>query len=87
MVWRQASDLWGQGYATEAAAAALRDGFARCGLDEILAWTASANERSQRVMQRIGMVRREALDSDQPGLADDHPHRRHIVYGIEPQVR
>jgi RimJ/RimL family protein N-acetyltransferase len=81
MAWRQASDVWGQGYATEAASAALRDGFERCGLAEVLAWTAATNERSQGVMRRIGMTRREELDFNQPGLPEDHPHRHHIVFG------
>lgn len=37
--WRLDRPYWGQGYATEAARAALRDGFERVGLQEILWWT------------------------------------------------
>ena len=51
---------WGQGYATEAVLAILAFGFGERGLHRI--WTAcsSENERSWRLMERIGM-RREGL--------------------------
>lgn len=60
--WRLARSAWGQGYAAEAAAAALTDGFERLRLDEILAFTAAGNHRSQAVMRKLGMIRTPALD-------------------------
>ena len=54
--WRLARRVWGHGYATEAALAALRHGFDTIGLPEILAVTMTRNLRSQRVMRRIGMT-------------------------------
>jgi RimJ/RimL family protein N-acetyltransferase len=47
---------WGQGYATEAAAALLRFGFARLGLHKISATCDPANAASARVLQKIGMT-------------------------------
>ncbi|MGE5665248.1 MAG: GNAT family N-acetyltransferase, partial [Betaproteobacteria bacterium] len=41
--YRLARPFWGQGLATEGARAALEAGFARLGLDEIVAFTALAN--------------------------------------------
>lgn len=60
--WRLARDAWGRGYATEAARAALEDAFARAGLEEILAYTASDNTRLQAVMARLGLVRDRSRD-------------------------
>jgi RimJ/RimL family protein N-acetyltransferase len=60
--WRLMRDAWGQGYATEAAAAALRDVFARCGLTEVIAYTAADNPRSQAVMARLGLRRDPVRD-------------------------
>lgn len=48
--WRFRRDAWGAGYATEAAGAALHDGFARLGLKQVVAYTAPGNLRSQGVM-------------------------------------
>ena len=78
--WRLARQTWGQGFATEAARAALVDAFARGGLTEIIAFTSDQNLRSIGVMQRIGMVRDAARDFDHPALAPDHPLLRHMVY-------
>lgn len=46
---------WGQGYCTEAAAAALEFGFLEVGLNRIHAAHFSRNPASGRVMQKIGM--------------------------------
>jgi RimJ/RimL family protein N-acetyltransferase len=78
--WRLARHAWGQGYASEAATAALKDGFERVGLDSIVAFTATTNLPSQAVMTRIGMVRREDLDFDHPALPKGHPLERHLVW-------
>lgn len=60
--WRLVRDAWGHGYATEAAAAALQDGFLRAGLTEIFAYTAPDNLHSQEVMARLGLIREPARD-------------------------
>ena len=70
--WRLHPAYWGHGYATEAALAALDYGFAG-GLEEIVAFTAVGNVRSQAVMRRIGMERDLAADFDHPALAAGQP--------------
>ena len=80
--WRLAAAAWGAGYAPEAARAATRDGFDRLGLSEIVSFTAVANERSQRVMQKLGMVRDPAEDFDHPNLPEGHRLRRHVLYRL-----
>ena len=80
--WRLAREAWGNGYATEAAAAALDFGFETIGLDEIVSFTAPANERSWRVMERLGMTRDPADDFDHPRLPEGHPLQRHVLYRL-----
>jgi RimJ/RimL family protein N-acetyltransferase len=60
--WRLVRDAWGNGYATEAAKAALRDAFTRAELAEILSYTAPDNLRSQAVMARLGLAREASRD-------------------------
>ena len=60
--WRLVRPAWGEGYATEAATAALQDAFARCGLAEVIACTTADNGRSQAVMARLGLRREPARD-------------------------
>jgi RimJ/RimL family protein N-acetyltransferase len=78
--WRLIPAAWGQGYASEAARAALAWGFANLDQDELLAFTADTNLASQGVMRKIGMVADPARDFDHPRLAPDHPLNRHVVY-------
>lgn len=78
--WRLAPAYWGQGYATEAAEAALRIGFNDLNLDQIVSFTVPANKPSWSVMERLGMVRDPAEDFDHPRLPVGHPLRRHILY-------
>jgi RimJ/RimL family protein N-acetyltransferase len=78
--WRLAPDIWGQGFASEGASAALAWAFVRLGAPEIIAITAVGNRRSRAVMERIGMVEQPARAFDHPDLADGHPLRKHVVY-------
>jgi len=80
--WRLAPDRWGRGYATEAARAALDDGFGRLALNEIVAFTLPDNKRSRRVMERLGMRRDPADDFEHPGVPEGHAMRRHVLYRI-----
>jgi RimJ/RimL family protein N-acetyltransferase len=80
MGWRLARDAWGQGFATEAAKAAIRDGFERGGLVEVFAFTSPPNLRSQAVMERIGMQRTPSLDFDHPALPPGHPQRPYMIW-------
>jgi len=80
VAWRLDRRFWGRGYATEAAQAAVADGFTRVGLREIVAITALVNMASQRVMQRLGMTR--AIEFDHPLLGAESPLRRHVLYRL-----
>ena len=48
-------DYWGEGFVSEAANEVLRFGFDECGFERIIAATDTPNQRSVRVMQRLGM--------------------------------
>lgn len=80
--WRLARSAWGHGFATEAARAALDDGFARVGLAHIVSFTAVINTRSRAVMDRLGMTHDPADDFDHPNLPEGHPLRRHVLYRL-----
>jgi RimJ/RimL family protein N-acetyltransferase len=49
-------EVWGHGYATEAAQAALHFGFTNCSLDKIIGLTHPENTASQRVLEKCGMA-------------------------------
>ncbi|GAA2079648.1 GNAT family N-acetyltransferase [Aeromicrobium tamlense] len=80
--WRFARWAWGHGWATEAAAAAVRHGFDMLGLREIVSFTAVGNLRSRAVMERLGMTHDEADDFDHPALPADSPLRHHVLYRL-----
>ncbi len=60
--WRLCRKAWGNGYAPEAARAALDDAFTRTDLQTVYAYTAADNHRSQSVMTKLGLERRADLD-------------------------
>jgi RimJ/RimL family protein N-acetyltransferase len=60
--WWLARRFWGQGLATEAARAALNDGFERACLARIIALAQIPNVASIRVMEKIGMRRECELE-------------------------
>ena len=78
--WRLDPQYWGKGYATEAALRCLEFAFNQLNLDEVVAFTAKQNLRSQAVMERIGMTYK--LDFHHPELDDQSPLREHKLFGI-----
>jgi RimJ/RimL family protein N-acetyltransferase len=82
--WRLARPHWGHGYATEAAREALRVGFEEVGLQEIVSFTVPQNERSWRVMERIGLIRDPSADFDHPRVDPIvYPELvRHVLYRL-----
>jgi len=81
--WRFARDVWGLGYAREAAQACLDWAWQFTDLPSIAAITVPANKRSWGLMQRIGMKYVEGGDFDHPDLAEGDPLRRHVLYRID----
>lgn len=74
--WRLREDAWGQGYALEAATAALDLAFDRFALDQVHAITLTDNAASWGLMRRLGMTARPDLDFDMPVYGP------HITYHI-----
>jgi RimJ/RimL family protein N-acetyltransferase len=66
-------EFWGKGLAAEAARALVKIAFDDLGLDELVAFTLAENRASQRVMEKIGMVRER--DFIRTGLP-------HVLYRI-----
>ncbi|MBI5878808.1 MAG: GNAT family N-acetyltransferase [Chloroflexi bacterium] len=61
--WREANigyeiapELWGRGYASEAARAILTFGFAQLAMHRIWAWCVADNAGSARVLEKLGMT-------------------------------
>jgi RimJ/RimL family protein N-acetyltransferase len=82
--WRLDRFHWGHGYATEGASAALTFAFEELGVAEVVSFTTVGNERSRRVMERLGMSRDRGDDFDHPSVPDG-PLRRHVLYRIGPE--
>lgn len=79
--WRLRSDAWGQGYAGEAARAALDAAFDRFGADTVVALTVDGNRASRALMERLGMRRDAAADFAEPKLVAAYGPT--IVYRID----
>ena len=80
--WRLARPFWGRGLATEGARLALRAGFDALGLEEIVAFTAKRNRRSQAVMARLGMRESPAEAFEHPSVPEGHAVRPHVLYRL-----
>ena len=62
--WSMSPDRWGEGLASEAAAASLEFGFDQVGLARIVSFTMVENQASQAVMKRIGLTYVGDFDRD-----------------------
>lgn len=80
--WRICHSSWGKGYAPEAAREVLRDGFERLQLKEILSWTATVNQNSMRVMQKIGMYSDPSENFMHPAIEEGSPLKLHVLYRL-----
>jgi RimJ/RimL family protein N-acetyltransferase len=76
LAYRLPHAQWGQGYATEMAAAVLAHGFESLGLDRINGLTYPENRPSQRVLQKIGMRH--------DGTAHHYGHEMHVYVARRP---
>lgn len=68
---------WGKGLGRLAAAAALDYGFGRLGLQEIWAEALDANQRSIRILQRLGLV--ETGRGDDGSFMEQHTYYRRFA--------
>lgn len=80
--WRLAAEYWGAGLATEGAREIVRYAFEELGLPELVSLTAIGNERSRRVMAKLGMTHDAADNFDHPRLPAGDPLRRHVLYRL-----
>lgn len=69
--WLVREDRWRRGYAEEAMCAVLDWAFARVGAPHLVALTSEANVGSWKLMEKLGMVRREDLDFSDPAYPDE----------------
>lgn len=79
--WRLREDVWGQGYAKEAAIASLDYAFGPLAAPHVVALTCIQNEASWGLMERLGMTRRADLDYVDPRFPGELSPA--IVYRIE----
>jgi len=81
--WRLAREVWGLGYATEAASTSLAFAFEQLDLLEVVSMTSALNQRSRRVMERLGMHRDPEDDFDHPKVPEGHSLRPHVLYRLK----
>ncbi|MHA3126721.1 GNAT family N-acetyltransferase [Legionella pneumophila] len=81
--WRLSSKHWNQGYATEAAKAALDYAFRKLNLDEVVSFTSELNKSSIRVMQKIGLHTNSEDNFDNPKVPTDSPLMGHVLYRLK----
>lgn len=79
--WLVREDRWRRGYAEEAMRAVLAWAFERVGAPHVVALTSEANVASWKLMEKLGMRRREDLDFSDPNYPpEDNPT---ILYSLD----
>lgn len=79
--WRLDAPYWGNGYATEAASAAIAFAFQTLKLEKVVSFTALVNVRSQAVMRRLEMVRAPKTFLH-PNVPAGHELQEHCLYEL-----
>jgi len=79
--WRLARSQWGNGFATEAATAALVAGFTEFSLESIYSFTTINNSRSRGVMKKIGMKDTQR-NFNHPSVSVESGLQEHCLYKL-----
>lgn len=79
--WRLQKKDWNFGYAAEAAKACLYYGFETLGFEKVYSFTSTLNKQSEKVMQKIGMIKE--AEFDHPKISLNNILCRHVLYKIE----
>lgn len=79
--WRYTHDVWGKGYATEAAKACLNYAKKNLSLKEVYSFTSQLNQRSENVMKKIGM--QKVCNFMHPAISDGNKLKEHVLYRID----
>ncbi len=80
--WRLSSKHWGKGYAPEASKAVLEYAFNTLNLKEVVSFTSVGNQKSIRVMNKIGLKHDPKNNFYHPKLDKDHPLALHVLYKL-----
>lgn len=83
--WRLRKDAWGRGYATEGAKRCLKYAFNELGIKSIISVCVINNVKSERVMKKIGMIKKGEFNH--PDLKDDPDYEKHVCYEIVSTVK
>ena len=83
IAWRFRREYWGRGLAFCAATQALAFGFETLKLPEIVSFTTAVNDRSRKLMERLGFKRDVNGDFEHPLIPEGHPLRPHVLYRIQ----
>lgn len=78
--WRFKKEKWGHGFASEAAKACLHHGFTALQFKKIVSFTSAINLKSEKVMQRIGMVK--VGEFDHTNIDAENVLCKHVLYEI-----
>lgn len=79
--WRLAKNYWGNGYATEAANAALKFAFEILHLSEVVSFASVNNKKSIAVMKKLNM-HNTLQNFDHPNMELFDELREHVLYKI-----
>ena len=79
--WRLSKSTWNNGYATEGAKRCLKYAFETLKLKTVYAIATANNDKSMRVMEKIGMKNHSAFNH--PLIADDSNLKECVAYKIE----
>lgn len=78
--WRLKKTAWGKGYATEGARRCVKHAFNALGINKIISVCTLQNQKSEKVMKKIGM--KKIGEFDHPKMNNYPEYKKHICYEI-----
>lgn len=78
--WRLKKSAWGNGYATEGAKRCLEYAFNELNIQKVIAVCTVHNKKSEKVMQKIGMVKKGSFMHPEVSMYPEYQH--HFCYQI-----